>query len=79
MMGAIIFSIIQMELDISFFARLIGDDSSAEKFSAVSQARFAAMNSIFWNAKMAQWLDYWLIYNGTCKVTCVYNFVLLTF
>lgn len=67
-----------MELDIAFFARLTGDDSAAERFSAVSQARFAAINSIFWNAKMSQWLDYWLINNNTCKVTCGYNFIMLT-
>lgn len=67
-----------MELDIAFFARLTGDDSAAERFSAVSQARFAAINSIFWNAKTSQWLDYWLINNNTCKVTSAYNFIMLT-
>ncbi|XXG77738.1 hypothetical protein AAC387_Pa08g1834 [Persea americana] len=65
--------ILKMELDIAFFARLTGDDSVAERFSAVSQARFAAINSIFWNAKMSQWLDYWLINNNTCKETHVWE------
>lgn len=57
-----------MELDIAFFAKLIGDDSAAEKFSAASQARRAAISSIFWNPKMDQWLDYWLNNNSSCKV-----------
>eukprot|EP00268_Persea_americana_P040382 TRINITY_DN400_c1_g1_i1.p1 TRINITY_DN400_c1_g1~~TRINITY_DN400_c1_g1_i1.p1 ORF type:complete len:594 (-),score=111.37 TRINITY_DN400_c1_g1_i1:1058-2839(-) len=59
--------VLQMELNIAFFARLIGDHSAAEKFSAASQARRAAINSVFWNAKMDQWLDYWLINSNSCK------------
>lgn len=64
----LIFFFVQMELNIAFFARLIGDHSAAEKFSAASQARRAAINSVFWNAKMDQWLDYWLINSNSCKV-----------
>ncbi|XP_077234084.1 trehalase 1 [Tasmannia lanceolata] len=59
--------ILKMELDIAFFARIIGENSTAEKFSAASQDRHEAMNSIFWNAKMAQWLDYWIVNDSQCK------------
>ena len=50
-----------MEHDISFFAELVGDGFTSEKFMEASKARYAAMKSIFWNARMEQWLDYWLI------------------
>ncbi|KAM0934380.1 putative alpha,alpha-trehalase [Dioscorea sansibarensis] len=51
----------KMEHDISFFAELVGDGFTSEKFMEASKARYAAMKSIFWNARMEQWLDYWLI------------------
>ncbi|GLT44799.1 hypothetical protein SLA2020_186760 [Shorea laevis] len=61
--------ILKMELDISFLARVIGADSIAENFLKASQARQRAINSVFWNEKMGQWLDYWLSNGTTCKVT----------
>ncbi|KAJ0962110.1 hypothetical protein J5N97_029938 [Dioscorea zingiberensis] len=53
--------IFKMEHDISFFAELLGDGFTSKKFMKASKTRYAAMKSIFWNAKMEQWLDYWLI------------------
>jgi len=50
-----------MELDIAFFAKITGDYSTSESFLKASQARQKAMESVFWNAKMGQWLDYWLM------------------
>ncbi|GKV53285.1 hypothetical protein SLEP1_g59818 [Rubroshorea leprosula] len=60
--------ILKMELDISFLAREIGADGIAENFLKASQARQRAINSVFWNEKMGQWLDYWLSNGTTCKV-----------
>ncbi|KAK8963496.1 putative trehalase [Platanthera guangdongensis] len=54
------------ELDIAFFAKEIGDDQTSESFSKASKARQFAMRSIFWNAEMNQWLDYWLS-SGDCQ------------
>ncbi|KAK1258408.1 putative trehalase [Acorus gramineus] len=59
--------ILKMELDIAFFAQITGDHSTADKFSVASQARRAAMDSIFWNNKMNQWFDYWLTDNSICE------------
>ncbi|XP_038977909.1 probable trehalase isoform X3 [Phoenix dactylifera] len=59
--------IYKMELDIAFFAKLIGDNSTSEKFLAASKARQAAIRSIFWNSEMEQWLDYWLISKSNCE------------
>ncbi|XP_058104847.1 probable trehalase isoform X2 [Magnolia sinica] len=61
--------ILKMELDMAFFARVVGENSIAEKFSAASKARHASMNSIFWNAEMKQWLDYWVGNDSECKET----------
>ncbi|KAK7251456.1 hypothetical protein RIF29_34676 [Crotalaria pallida] len=49
-----------MELNIAFFAKVTGDNSTAEHFLEISDVRKKALNSIFWNANMKQWLDYWL-------------------
>ncbi|KAG9455492.1 hypothetical protein H6P81_008396 [Aristolochia fimbriata] len=59
--------ILKMEMVITFFARVVGERSIAQKFSRASQSRQSAMRSIFWNPKESQWLDYWLIANSTCK------------
>ncbi|KAH0448713.1 hypothetical protein IEQ34_022513 [Dendrobium chrysotoxum] len=48
------------ELDIAFFAQKLGDIETYEKFIEASNARQFAMRSIFWNAEMNQWLDYWI-------------------
>ncbi|XP_061361632.1 trehalase-like [Gastrolobium bilobum] len=49
-----------MELNIAFFAKVTGDNSTAEHFLELSDARKKAMNSVFWNEDMKQWLDSWL-------------------
>ncbi|KAJ1438045.1 Six-hairpin glycosidase superfamily [Sesbania bispinosa] len=49
-----------MELNIAFFAKVTGDNSTAEHFMEISDARKKAINSVFWNSNMKQWLDYWL-------------------
>ncbi|KAL6005632.1 hypothetical protein ACLOJK_006202 [Asimina triloba] len=56
-----------MELDIAFLAGILGESSIAERYSAASQARHASVNSIFWNANMSQWLDYWLVNNNSTE------------
>ncbi|KAL6545507.1 Trehalase [Orobanche gracilis] len=58
--------ILKMELDIVFLAKETGDESTAKSFLKASQARKEAIDSIFWNDKMGQWLDYWLT-NDTCQ------------
>ncbi|EEF43408.1 alpha,alpha-trehalase, putative [Ricinus communis] len=58
--------ILKMELDIVLLARETGEESIADSFLKASQARKRAINSIFWNDKMGQWLDYWLA-NDTCQ------------
>ncbi|XP_012086663.1 trehalase isoform X2 [Jatropha curcas] len=61
--------ILKMELDIAFLAKETGEESLAENFLEASQARKRAINSIFWNEKMGQWLDYWLTGSTTCQET----------
>ncbi|XP_024028556.1 trehalase isoform X2 [Morus notabilis] len=52
--------ILGMELDIAFLAKVTGDHCVSEQFSEASRTRRKAMESIFWNAEMGQWNDYWL-------------------
>ncbi|KAK2978651.1 hypothetical protein RJ640_019108 [Escallonia rubra] len=52
--------ILKMELDISFLANAVGENNTAAHFMEAAGARQEAMNSVFWNAEMGQWLDYWL-------------------
>ncbi|XP_039025407.1 trehalase-like isoform X2 [Hibiscus syriacus] len=52
--------ILRMELDISFLAKTIGENTVSDDFLRASQKRQKAFSSIFWNENMAQWLDYWL-------------------
>nr|DAD17965.1 TPA_asm: hypothetical protein HUJ06_019428 [Nelumbo nucifera] len=59
--------ILKMELDIAFLARIVGEEHTAEVFLEASQARKKAIGSIFWNAKMGQWLDYRLTSSHTCE------------
>ncbi|XP_030951761.1 trehalase isoform X3 [Quercus lobata] len=58
--------ILRMELDIAFLAKVTGDNGTAEHFLKASQARKEAIKSVFWNAEMGQWLDYWLN-DSTCQ------------
>lgn len=57
----------QMELDIAFMAKTIGDSLTAEHFLEASEARRTAINSIFWNTEKGQWFDYWL--SNNCEVS----------
>ncbi|KAL0904258.1 hypothetical protein M5K25_026343 [Dendrobium thyrsiflorum] len=59
----------QVELDIAFFAKQLGDIPTSDKFLKASRARLSAMYSIFWNKEMNQWLDYWL---NTSNSDCEY-------
>ncbi|KAK6263303.1 hypothetical protein QUC31_009119 [Theobroma cacao] len=59
--------ILRMEVDIAFFAKVVGENTVAEDFLRASQTRQKAFNSVFWNAKMGQWLDYWLNNNAACE------------
>lgn len=59
---------IQMELHISVFAKAVGDDKTAECFLEASNARKEAIDCVFWNESMGQWLDYWLINGTSCEV-----------
>ncbi|XP_034895666.1 probable trehalase isoform X1 [Populus alba] len=56
--------ILKMELDIAFFANVLGNKSTMESFLEAAEARKNAINSVFWNEEMGQWLDYRLT-NGT--------------
>ncbi|KAF5180052.1 Trehalase [Thalictrum thalictroides] len=59
--------ILKMELDIVFLAKTVGDKCIAEQFLKASEARGDAMNSVFWNDKKGQWLDYWLTHSNKCE------------
>lgn len=60
-----------MELNIALFAKVTGDNSTAERFLENSDLRKKAMDSIFWNANKKQWLDYWL--SSTCEEVHVWK------
>ncbi|RYR67075.1 hypothetical protein Ahy_A03g013322 [Arachis hypogaea] len=47
-----------MELNIAFFAKAIGDGTTAKHFMELSNASKKAINSVFWSASKKQWLDY---------------------
>ncbi|XP_059276398.1 probable trehalase isoform X1 [Lycium ferocissimum] len=59
--------LLKMELDIAFLANLVGESSTVALFTEASQNRQKAMNCIFWNAEMGQWLDYWLTDSNTSE------------
>lgn len=67
-MTSAVVSLIQMELDITSLAHVIGDNKIAACFMEASEARKKAMNSIFWNSERGQWLDYWLSNFDASKV-----------
>ncbi|WMV44096.1 hypothetical protein MTR67_037481 [Solanum verrucosum] len=60
--------LLKMELNIAFLANLVGESSTASHFTEAAQNRQKAINCIFWNAEMGQWLDYWLINSDTSEV-----------
>lgn len=49
-----------MELNIVFLAKVLGENIVSLRFLEASRARKKAMESIFWNEEMGQWLDYCL-------------------
>ncbi|ESQ54935.1 hypothetical protein EUTSA_v10024684mg [Eutrema salsugineum] len=54
----------KMELDIAFMMEVSGDENGRERFVKASEARVKAFETVFWNEKAGQWLDYWLSSNG---------------
>ncbi|XP_078447846.1 trehalase 1 [Wolffia australiana] len=56
--------ILKMESDIAFFSELVGDVSTAKKFSESSLSRRETLKMLFWNDEMGQWLDYRLAQGG---------------
>ncbi|KAF3328137.1 putative trehalase [Carex littledalei] len=52
--------IFKLERDISTFTKIIGDNSTSQKFIEVSKSRKAAIRSLLWNPNLGQWVDYWL-------------------
>ncbi|KAL3834911.1 hypothetical protein ACJIZ3_009647 [Penstemon smallii] len=65
--------ILKMELDITSLANVIGDDITASSFTKAFQARKRAIDSIFWNSDMQQWLDYWLSNSNESKEVYTWN------
>ncbi|KAJ0106579.1 hypothetical protein Patl1_17459 [Pistacia atlantica] len=61
--------VLRMELDIAFFAKVVGDNKTAKSFLKASQTRKRAINSVFWNEEKRQWLDYWFD-NGATLEEC---------
>ena len=60
--------VFQMELNIAFLANVTGDRATSVHFLEAAEARKEAMNAVFWNKEMGQWLDYWLSKGTQCKV-----------
>ncbi|KAB5564638.1 hypothetical protein DKX38_004692 [Salix brachista] len=59
--------ILKMEQNIAFFANVLGHKSTMESFLEAAEARKNAINSVFWNDEMGQWLDYRLANGPICK------------
>jgi alpha,alpha-trehalase len=55
-----VFFLLQMELNIEFFAKTLGESSIAETFIQASNARHIAIDMILLNNEMRQWLNSWL-------------------
>ena len=47
-----------MEKNIAFIAKTLGIHATAKKFANAARARKRAIQSVLWNEKMGQWLDY---------------------
>ncbi|XP_010439094.1 PREDICTED: trehalase-like isoform X1 [Camelina sativa] len=56
--------LLKMELDIAFLMEISGDKNGSDRFVEASKAREKAFETVFWNEKAGQWLDYWLSSNG---------------
>ncbi|XP_057510987.1 probable trehalase [Actinidia eriantha] len=59
--------VLKMELNIAFLANVTGDCATSAHFLEAAEARKEAMNAVFWNEGMGQWLDYWLSKGTQCK------------
>ncbi|GFS44444.1 trehalase 1 [Actinidia rufa] len=51
----------------AFLANVTGDCATSAHFLEAAEARKEAMNAVFWNEEMGQWLDYWLSKGTQCK------------
>lgn len=58
-----------MELDIAFMMEISGDKNGSDRFVKAAKARKKAFETVFWNEKAGQWLDYWLSSNGDVSYT----------
>jgi alpha,alpha-trehalase len=56
--------LLKMELDIAFMMKVSGDQNGSDRFVKASKAREKAFQTVFWNEKAGQWLDYWLSSSG---------------
>uniref|UniRef100_A0A1J3H2V0 Trehalase n=1 Tax=Noccaea caerulescens TaxID=107243 RepID=A0A1J3H2V0_NOCCA len=54
----------KMELDLAFLMEISGDANGKDRFLKASKAREIAFETVFWNEKGGQWLDYWLSFDG---------------
>lgn len=50
--------VFQMEINIAFIAKRLGNQTVVAKFGNAAKARRLAINSIMWNDNMGQWFDY---------------------
>ncbi|EFJ14331.1 hypothetical protein SELMODRAFT_156751 [Selaginella moellendorffii] len=50
-----------MENNIAYFAKLLGKKELQRRFHKHATSRKAAINAVFWNEEMGQYLDYWLV------------------
>jgi neutral trehalase len=60
--------LLQLEHDISKFAKMTGDNSTSKKFLEASKSREVAIRSLLWNHTLGQWVDYWLDKNDSRQV-----------
>jgi Trehalase len=63
-----VFYLLQLEHDISKFAKITGDNSTSMKFIEASKSRKVAIRSLLWNRTLGQWVDYWLDKNDSHQV-----------
>ncbi|CAN8274099.1 unnamed protein product [Cochlearia groenlandica] len=56
--------LLKMELDLAFMMEVSGDENGSDRFKKLSKAREKAFETVFWNEKAGQWLDYWLSLSG---------------
>lgn len=49
---------------------ITGDANGKDRFTKAAKAREKAFETVFWNEKAGQWLDYWLSFDGgvSCRI-----------